>query len=238
MARQKIKIKKIDNATARQVTFSKRRRGIFKKAEELSVLCDAEVGLIIFSTTGKLYEYASSSMKDIITRYTQHSQQNNKLDKPLQLQVEKSLSAELQKEFADKTQQLRGLKGEDFEGLNMEGLQQLERTLETGLKRVIEMKEKKIMNEIGALQIKSVQLEEENNNLKQKMVMLFKGKNPLLGDLDVTTMQEIVSCESMNNVCSCNSGHSLEDDSSDTSLRLGLPFPKLNGDEGAMRNGL
>jgi hypothetical protein len=60
MARQKIKIKKIDNATARQVTFSKRRRGIFKKAEELSVLCDAEVGLVIFSTTGKLYEYASS----------------------------------------------------------------------------------------------------------------------------------------------------------------------------------
>lgn len=60
MARQKIKIKRIDNSTARQVTFSKRRRGIFKKAEELSVLCDVEVGLIIFSATGKLYEFASS----------------------------------------------------------------------------------------------------------------------------------------------------------------------------------
>lgn len=60
MARKKIKIKKIDNITARQVTFSKRRRGIFKKAQELSVLCDAEVGLIVFSATEKLYEYASS----------------------------------------------------------------------------------------------------------------------------------------------------------------------------------
>lgn len=60
MARQKIKIKKIDNVAARQVTFSKRRRGLFKKAEELSVLCDAEVGLIVFSATGKLFDYASS----------------------------------------------------------------------------------------------------------------------------------------------------------------------------------
>lgn len=60
MAREKIKIKKIDNVTARQVTFSKRRRGLFKKAEELSVLCDVEVALIIFSATGKLFEYSSS----------------------------------------------------------------------------------------------------------------------------------------------------------------------------------
>ncbi|RVX23988.1 MADS-box protein SVP [Vitis vinifera] len=62
MAREKIQIKKIDNATARQVTFSKRRRGLFKKAEELSVLCDADVALIIFSSTGKLFEFSSSSL--------------------------------------------------------------------------------------------------------------------------------------------------------------------------------
>lgn len=60
MAREKIKIKKIDNITARQVTFSKRRRGLIKKADELSVLCDAEVALIIFSATGKLFEFSSS----------------------------------------------------------------------------------------------------------------------------------------------------------------------------------
>ncbi|KAK3038318.1 hypothetical protein RJ639_031414 [Escallonia herrerae] len=64
MAREKIKIKKIDNITARQVTFSKRRRGLLKKAEELAVLCDADVALIIFSSTGKLFEYASSRALD------------------------------------------------------------------------------------------------------------------------------------------------------------------------------
>lgn len=60
MAREKIKIRKIDNITARQVTFSKRRRGLLKKAEELAVLCDADIALVIFSATGKLFEYASS----------------------------------------------------------------------------------------------------------------------------------------------------------------------------------
>lgn len=60
MTRQKIEIKKIVNPSARQVTFSKRRRGLFKKAQELSTLCDAEIAVIVFSTTGKLFEYCSS----------------------------------------------------------------------------------------------------------------------------------------------------------------------------------
>ena len=60
MTRKKIQIKKIDNTAARQVTFSKRRRGLFKKAYELSTLCDAEIALMVFSATGKLFEYSSS----------------------------------------------------------------------------------------------------------------------------------------------------------------------------------
>ena len=60
MGRGKIEIKKIENINSRQVTFSKRRAGLLKKAKELSVLCDAEVGVIIFSSTGKLYEFCSS----------------------------------------------------------------------------------------------------------------------------------------------------------------------------------
>ncbi|KOM26817.1 hypothetical protein LR48_Vigan319s001600 [Vigna angularis] len=61
MGRGKIMIERIDNSTSRQVTFSKRRKGLIKKAKELAILCDAQVGLLIFSSTGKLYEYASTS---------------------------------------------------------------------------------------------------------------------------------------------------------------------------------
>ncbi|OWM80891.1 hypothetical protein CDL15_Pgr006922 [Punica granatum] len=71
MARGKIEIKKIENTTNRQVTFSKRRNGLFKKAHELSVLCDAKVSIIIISGTEKLYDYVSpsSSTKQLLDLY-------------------------------------------------------------------------------------------------------------------------------------------------------------------------
>ncbi|XP_062216950.1 MADS-box transcription factor 50-like isoform X2 [Phragmites australis] len=61
MVRGKTQMKRIENPTSRQVTFSKRRNGLLKKAFELSVLCDAEVALVVFSARGKLYEFASAS---------------------------------------------------------------------------------------------------------------------------------------------------------------------------------
>ncbi|RRT68890.1 hypothetical protein B296_00022667, partial [Ensete ventricosum] len=59
MGRGRVELKRIENKINRQVTFSKRRNGLLKKAYELSVLCDAEVALIIFSSRGKLYEFGS-----------------------------------------------------------------------------------------------------------------------------------------------------------------------------------
>ncbi|KAA8537816.1 hypothetical protein F0562_027604 [Nyssa sinensis] len=54
MGRVKLQIKKIENTTNRQVTFSKRRNGLIKKAYELSVLCDVDVALIMFSPSGRV----------------------------------------------------------------------------------------------------------------------------------------------------------------------------------------
>ncbi|KAJ4843434.1 hypothetical protein Tsubulata_045404 [Turnera subulata] len=67
MGRGRVELKRIENKINRQVTFAKRRNGLLKKAYELSVLCDAEVALIIFSNRGKLYEFCSSP------RYPLHS---------------------------------------------------------------------------------------------------------------------------------------------------------------------
>ncbi|CAN1332009.1 MADS-box protein JOINTLESS [Linum perenne] len=175
MAREKIKIRKIDNLTARQVTFSKRRRGLIKKAEELGILCDAEVALIIFSATGKLFDYSSSSMKGTLARYSMHSNNLNKLDKPfLELQLENSNYIRLSKEVSDKTHQLRQLRGEDLNGLNIEELQQLERKLEAGLQRVIETKGWIIMNHIlNSFKLQGEQLMQENRELKQKVSRLY-----------------------------------------------------------------
>ncbi|XP_054795060.1 MADS-box protein SVP-like isoform X2 [Prosopis cineraria] len=232
MAREKIKIKKIDNVTARQVTFSKRRRGLFKKASELAVLCDAEVGLIVFSSTGKLFEFCNSSTKDMITRYNQYSHAINQQDRPsLELQLENGNNCKLSKEVAERTQQLRRMKGEDLQGLNLQELQQLEKLLEKGLGRVIDAKENRLMSEITALQKKGMELEEENKKLKQKTGMLCRGitQVPAVESSDIGIQEEGISSDSMTNVYSCSSGPPLDDDSSDTSLKLGLPYSSCNG---------
>ncbi|KAF0925711.1 hypothetical protein E2562_017274 [Oryza meyeriana var. granulata] len=71
MGRGKIEIKRIENATSRQVSFSKRRAGLRKKVHELAVLCDAQVGVVIFSGKGKLFEFCNPplSMMELIHRY-------------------------------------------------------------------------------------------------------------------------------------------------------------------------
>lgn len=66
MGRGKVELKRIENKTNRQVTFSKRKNGILKKAFELSVLCDAEIALVIFSPSGKAYHYASDHHTSVI----------------------------------------------------------------------------------------------------------------------------------------------------------------------------
>ncbi|XBI67699.1 MADS-box transcription factor 51-like isoform X1 [Triticum urartu] len=72
MARRgRVELRRIEDRTSRQVRFSKRRAGLFKKAFELSLLCDAEVALLVFSPAGKLYEYASSSIEGTYDRYQQ-----------------------------------------------------------------------------------------------------------------------------------------------------------------------
>ncbi|XP_057502217.1 agamous-like MADS-box protein AGL104 isoform X2 [Actinidia eriantha] len=70
MGRVKLQIKKIENTTNRQVTFSKRRNGLMKKAYELSVLCDVDVALIMFSPSGRLSFFSGNrSIEDILLRY-------------------------------------------------------------------------------------------------------------------------------------------------------------------------
>ena len=57
-----------------QVTFTKRKFGLMKKAYELSVLCDCEIALIIFNSTNRLFQYASTDMDKVLLKYTEYSE--------------------------------------------------------------------------------------------------------------------------------------------------------------------
>ncbi|CAJ2678166.1 MADS-box protein JOINTLESS-like [Trifolium pratense] len=211
MTRKKIEIKKIDNISSRQVTFSKRRKGLFKKAQELSTLCDADIALMVFSATGKLFEYAStSSIEQVIERRNGYSANHRFMDHPStdQLQVESDSNYNtLCKKLEDKSREVRHLNGEDLQELTVQELQKLEAILQRSLSSVSKIKDEMFMQDINTLKRKEVKLIEENQRLKYVVPDLISGH-----------MQQ--SLESV------ISGSSSYFDDSDTSLNLGLQLLK------------
>ncbi|URD89206.1 hypothetical protein MUK42_27719 [Musa troglodytarum] len=144
MVRGKTQLRRIENATSRQVTFSKRRNGLLKKAFELSVLCDAEIALIIFSARGKLYEFATSSMQEILERYRGHAKEStssNVIEHDVQVRIPTPFLGHVVMKLQMWSRRwsilnlLYGQKilGEKLESCSLEELHELEGKLEKGL---------------------------------------------------------------------------------------------------------
>lgn len=159
MGRGKIEIKRIENATNRQVTFCKRRGGLVKKAHELAVLCDARVALIMFSSSGKLFEYASSSMKAILEAYCNSPDAAG--SNAFASQIAVSEMTTLRKEIAQLQTEKRRMKGEEISVLSIEELQKLENAIDSGLRNVRLRKEKLIAEHIEGLTSKIMELQNE-----------------------------------------------------------------------------
>ncbi|KAF7816808.1 floral homeotic protein GLOBOSA-like [Senna tora] len=132
MGRGKIEIKRIENSNNRQVTYSKRKTGILKKAREITVLCDAQLSLIIFAASGKMHEYISPSttLIDILERY--HKTSGKKLWDAKHEDLNSEIDR-MKKENDNMQIELRHLKGEDINSLNYKELMTLEEALECGL---------------------------------------------------------------------------------------------------------
>ncbi|KAM0924327.1 hypothetical protein ACQ4PT_004959 [Festuca glaucescens] len=170
MGRGRVELKRIENKINRQVTFSKRRNGLLKKAYELSVLCDAEVALIIFSSRGKLYEFGSAGTTKTLERY-QHCCYNAQ-DSSSALSETQSWYQEMSKlkakfEALQRTQ--RHLLGEDLGPLSVKELQQLEKQLECSLSQARQRKTQLMMEQVEELRRKERQLGEINRQLKHKL---------------------------------------------------------------------
>ncbi|KAK4377089.1 hypothetical protein RND71_003385 [Anisodus tanguticus] len=174
MGRGRVELKRIENKINRQVTFAKRRNGLLKKAYELSVLCDAEVALIIFSNRGKLYEFcSSSSMLKTLERYQKCNygapETNISTREALEISSQQEyLKLKARYEALQRSQ--RNLLGEDLGPLNSKDLESLERQLDMSLKQIRSTRTQLMLDQLTDLQRKEHALNEANRSLKQRLM--------------------------------------------------------------------
>ncbi|KAG4945729.1 hypothetical protein JHK87_041736 [Glycine soja] len=179
MGRGKIEIKRIENTTNRQVTFCKRRNGLLKKAYELSVLCDAEVALIVFSSRGRLYEYANNSQwesseylacgkrKTIAAAATAEAEMDGLSKQPSRgtkkhVQIRPVLDLLLRLMH-------RQMMGESLGPLTAKELKNLETKLEKGISRIRSKKNELLFAEIEYMQKREIDLHNNNQLLRAKI---------------------------------------------------------------------
>ncbi|KAF3487511.1 hypothetical protein F2Q69_00056521 [Brassica cretica] len=178
MGRGKIEIKRIENRTSRQVTFSKRRSGLIKKTHELSVLCDAHIGLIVFSATGKLTEYCSDpsklapssllfslklGMPQLIERYLQTN--GLRLPDPNDGQEELYQEIEvLRRETCKLELRLRPYHGHDLASIRPHELDALEQQLEHS---VLKVRERKLHEHRTAMEFQQAGIETKPGEYQQ-----------------------------------------------------------------------
>ncbi|XP_075522853.1 agamous-like MADS-box protein AGL19 isoform X2 [Primulina tabacum] len=194
MVRGKTQMKRIENASSRQVTFSKRRSGLLKKAFELSVLCDAEVALIIFSPSGRLYEFSSSSqMSHTIERYQKNARTlaNLRITDEVHTQKLKDEAADSYKKLELLEDAKRTLLGENIVSCSIAELVQVEEQLEKSLCKIRARKHTLFQEQIHHLKEQEAKLRKVNTDLKEKCEMVGMSSialsQPLSPDMEVET---------------------------------------------------
>lgn len=172
MVRGKTVISRIENTTSRQVTFSKRRSGLFKKAKELAILCDAQVGVLVFSSTGRLYDYSNSSMRSVIERYQQIKDGQQLMSASTEAKFWQAEAERLKQQLHNLEGSQRQLLAHDLSGLEWNDLKSLENQLETSLHNVRLKKDKIMVEQIQELRKKENIMHRENMELHREFNMI------------------------------------------------------------------
>ncbi|KAF7844699.1 MADS-box protein SOC1 [Senna tora] len=181
MVRGKTEMKRIENPTSRQVTFSKRRNGLLKKAFELSVLCDAEVALIVFSPTGKLYEFSSSSVKETIERYRSYNVDVETARRFIEdnMQHLKQETASMKNKIELLEVSKRKLLGQGLGSHSLEELEEIEQQLQKSVRKVRARKNQIFKEQIEQLKEKEKALVAENERLSKKNGIIIEAKEAI-----------------------------------------------------------
>ncbi|XP_020165069.1 MADS-box transcription factor 23 isoform X2 [Aegilops tauschii subsp. strangulata] len=204
MVRRKTVIERIEDTTSRQVTFFKRKGGLFKKARELGVLCDAQVGILLFSNTGRLYEYSNSTsgVNSIIERYQKVKEGQQFMSASAEAKLWKVEANRLRQQLHNLQEDHRQLLGQNLPGLGLEGLKDLENQLETSIHNIRLTKDQLMIDEIEELNKKESLVHQENTELYKKLNIIRRQnldlQNKLNGQVEVN--ETITSSSSQYNI--------------------------------------
>ncbi|KAL7605367.1 hypothetical protein Lser_V15G14990 [Lactuca serriola] len=165
MGRRKLEMKRIEDKHSRQVTFSKRRLGLNNKARQLSVLCDVDVAVVVFSSCGNLYEYCSGSTESVdamVSRYHKSCPQPE--ERPTQ-------DTGISTRFKTCNELLQSVKRVDEEGkdVSMSDMTELEKELNAALMHTRSRKTQLMMERVSSLREQEKILSDENKELNRQL---------------------------------------------------------------------
>ncbi|XP_022922550.1 MADS-box transcription factor 6-like [Cucurbita moschata] len=165
----KVVVERIENKVNRQVTFSKRRNGLLKKACELSVLCDVDVALIMFSSRGKLFEFGSTDMNKILERYHHRCYNTGSTTNLHHTHVQIEEVSKLRAKYESLQRSHRNLVGEELEALSIKELHTLEKQLDKTLSQTRHRKVEIMLQKIADTRKMEQELGDVNTQLKSKV---------------------------------------------------------------------
>ncbi|KAL5743773.1 hypothetical protein ACOSQ2_026889 [Xanthoceras sorbifolium] len=165
MGRKKLTIKRLKNLKTRQITYSKRKIGILKKAEELSVMCDVDLTLVMFSPAGRpsLYVGQNKELQGVVERLSRISVEERKKRRDYTMEILKKIYNNTEvdpRNFSlDKTEFLK---------LQQDKLRELKEKIAQKTKILSAWKNPQNINDLNQIQMMQDHLAASLNNIKAK----------------------------------------------------------------------
>ncbi|KAJ9177435.1 hypothetical protein P3X46_012656 [Hevea brasiliensis] len=174
MGRKKTQMKMIQGGNARQVSFSKRRSGIFKKASELCTLCTVETALVVFSPGGKAFSFGHPCFEAIMKRLADAEPRNPDPDFAQHMAEHEATLSELNKQYSDALKELEAEKKRGKELKQMreaQGMPLLDKPIEElnldeleTLKAFLEQVKGNLLKRLGELSVQTSNMSASSEN--------------------------------------------------------------------------
>ena len=220
MGKRKIPMKKINDRLNCQITFYKRKKGLIKKALELSILCDSQIFLAIQNPSNKLTLLSTKvNPKEYIMQTLLHLVENQVKEEITLKNDEKEKPNNLNSNFQINIFERNNLNNNTIIFPELQNIQKDETNSTNN------SKENKVLFNITNTAIKNEELENINiSNLIENSINLNKKKLPkkTIKNFETSKNLDILNSEQNNNLININNIHNISFMSNDNNENKNL----------------